>query len=64
MTVAEQVRANQDGKEMTRRAIKLLEALGEDVAEFKAEFSRVYEEEFDNSNTFYNDLRLEQTEQM
>jgi hypothetical protein len=62
MTVAEQVRAQQDGKEMTRRAIKLLEALGEDVAEFKAEFSRVYGEEL--NNTFYDDLRLEQTEQM
>ena len=62
MTVAEEIRANQDGKEMTRRAIKLLEALGEDVAEFKAEFSRVYGEEL--NNIFYNDLRLEQTEQM
>lgn len=42
MTIAEQVRKNQDAKEMTRRAIRLLECLGEDVTEFKETFSKIY----------------------
>ena len=33
MTISEQIRNNQDTKEMTRRAIQLLECLGEDVTE-------------------------------
>ena len=33
MTIAEQVRNSQNTKEMTRRAIQLLECLGEDVTE-------------------------------
>lgn len=61
MSIAEEIRAKQDGKDMTKRAIKLLEVLGEDVTEFKAEFAKLYGEEI---NTFYDDLRLEQTEQM
>lgn len=48
MTIAEQVRKNQDTKEMTRRAIQLLECLGEDVTEFKEVFSKIYGEELKN----------------
>ena len=48
MTVAEQVRKNQNIKEMTRRAIKMLEFLGEDVTELKNEFSAIYGEELKN----------------
>ena len=44
MTIAEQIRNNQDTKEMTRKAIKLLECLGEDVAEFKEKFLKIYGE--------------------
>lgn len=45
MTISEQVRNNQDTKEMTRRVIQMLEFLGEDVTELKNEFSAIYEEE-------------------
>ena len=45
MTISEQIRNNQDTKEMTRRAIKLLECLGEDVTEFKEAFLKNYGEE-------------------
>lgn len=45
MTISEQIRNNQDTKEMTRRAIQLLECLGEDVTEFKEEFLKIYGEE-------------------
>ena len=44
MTIAEQVRNSQNTKEMTRRAIQLLECLGEDVTELKNEFSETYKE--------------------
>lgn len=53
MTIAEQVRKNQDTKEMTRRAIQLLECLGEDVTEFKEVFSRIYGEELKNESKQY-----------
>ena len=42
MTIAEQVRKNQDTKEMTRRAIQLLECLGEDITELKNEYEKIY----------------------
>ena len=45
MTISEQIRNNQDTKEMTRRAIQMLEFLGEDVTELKNEFSTIYGEE-------------------
>ena len=48
MTISEQIRNNQDTKEMTRRAIQLLECLGEDVTEFKEAFSKIYGEELKN----------------
>ena len=48
MTVAEQVRKNQNTKEMTRRAIQILECLGEDVTELKNEFSETYKEGINN----------------
>ena len=48
MTIAEQVRNSQNTKEMTRRAIQLLECLGEDVTELKNEFSETYKEEINN----------------
>lgn len=48
MTIAEQVRNSQDTKEMTRRAIQLLECLGEDVTELKNEFSETYKEGINN----------------
>ena len=44
MTISEQIRNNQDTKEMTRRAIQILECLGEDVTEFKEAFSKIYGE--------------------
>lgn len=44
MTIAEQIRNNQDTKEMTRRAIQLLECLGEDVTELKNEYEKIYGE--------------------
>ena len=48
MTIAEQVRNSQNTKEMTRRAIQMLEFLGEDVTELKNEFSAIYGEELKN----------------
>lgn len=45
MSVAEQIRQEQDTKEMTRRAIKVLEKLGGKVDDLKAEFLRAYNEE-------------------
>ena len=48
MTISEQIRNNQDTKEMTRRAILLLEYLGEDVTEFKEAFLKIYGEELKN----------------
>lgn len=44
MTIAEQVTADQDPKEMTRRAIKILEALGLDASDLKEEFLAKYKE--------------------
>ena len=48
MTIAEQVCNSQNTKEMTRRAIQLLECLGEDVTELKNEFSETYKEGINN----------------
>ena len=48
MTISEQIRNNQDTKEMTRKAIQLLECLGEDVTEFKEAFLKIYGEELKN----------------
>ena len=48
MTISEQIRNNQDTKEMTRRAIQMLEFLGEDVTELKNEFLAIYEEGIEN----------------
>lgn len=48
MTVAEQVRKNQNTKEMTRRAIQTLEYFGQDVTELKNEFLAIYGEELKN----------------
>ena len=48
MTIAEQVRNSQHTKEMTRRAIQMLEFLGEDVTELKNEFLAIYGEELKN----------------
>lgn len=48
MTIAEQVRKNQDTKEMTRRAIQILEYLDQDVTELKNEFSETYKEGINN----------------
>lgn len=45
MTIAEKVRAAQDTKEMTRRAIKILENLGENVNDLKEEFFSEYGEQ-------------------
>lgn len=42
--IAEQIRMNQDTKEMTRRAIKLLESLGENADDLRAEFQATYGE--------------------
>ena len=50
MTISEQIRNNQDTKEMTRRVIQMLEFLGEDVTELKNEFSAIYGEELKMSN--------------
>lgn len=44
MSIAEQIRNNQDVKEMTRRAIKILIAAGENVDDLKAEFIATYGE--------------------
>lgn len=43
--IAEQIRMNQDTKEMTRRAIKILESLGENADDLRAEFQATYGEE-------------------
>lgn len=65
MKVAEQIRNAQDQKEMTRRAVKMLEALGEDVTWFKEEFLKMYGEELDPKNQeLLDDLLMEQQEQM
>ena len=45
MGIAEQIRQNQDVKEMTRRAIMILAAAGEDVSDLRSEFIKVYGEE-------------------
>lgn len=44
MSIAETIRLNQDTKEMTRRAIKILESAGENVEDLKAEFFVLYSE--------------------
>lgn len=43
--IAESVRKNQDNKEMTRKAILLLEALGQNAADLRADFKAAYGEE-------------------
>ena len=45
MGIAEQIRQNQNIKEMTRRAIKILIAAGENVDDLKSEFFANYGEE-------------------
>lgn len=45
MSIAEQIRQTQDTKEMTRRAIKILESLGENADDLKMEFLEMYGEE-------------------
>jgi len=45
MSIAEQIRQEQDTKEMTRRAIKILESIGENVDDLKMEFLEAYGEE-------------------
>lgn len=45
MTIAEKIRESQDVKEMTRRAIQILEKAGQNVEELKAEFLEIYNEE-------------------
>ena len=45
MGIAEQIRQNQDVKEMTRRAIMILAAAGEDISDLRSEFLKVYGEE-------------------
>ena len=50
MSIAEVIRSNQDIKEMTRRAIKILESAGENVDDLKAEFFNLYLEEYSTSS--------------
>ena len=45
MSIAEQIRQNQDVKEMTRRVIMILASAGEDVSDLKSEFRETYGEE-------------------
>lgn len=45
MTIAEQVRQAQNEKEMTRKAIKILENLGENADDLRMEFLETYGEE-------------------
>lgn len=45
MSIAEQIRQKQDTKEMTRRAIKILESLGGNADDLKMEFFETYGEE-------------------
>lgn len=45
MKIADTIIANQNPKEMLRRAIKILEALGQDVSKEKEEFYSRYHEE-------------------
>lgn len=44
MSIAEIVQANQDVKEMTRRAIKIAKACGADVSDLELEFQESYGE--------------------
>ena len=44
MNIAERIKQEQDTKEMTRRAIKILENLGQNVEDLKAEFLQTYGE--------------------
>lgn len=45
MKIAEQIKQNQNQKEMTRRAIKILESAGENVDDLKVDFLEAYGEE-------------------
>lgn len=45
MDIAERIRQNQDVKEMTRRAIMILAAAGEDVSDLRSEFIEAYGED-------------------
>ena len=42
MTIAEKIRKSQDVKEMTRRAIQILEKAGQNVEDLKTEFFFIY----------------------
>lgn len=44
MSIAEQVLANQNIKEMTRRAIQTLKSLGEDASDLEEKFEKTYNE--------------------
>lgn len=44
MTIAEQVRQSQNEKEMVRKAIKILENLGENADDLRMEFLETYGE--------------------
>lgn len=44
MVIAEQIRANQDVKEMSRRAIETLIAIGGYTADLEQEFFQTYHE--------------------
>lgn len=44
MKIADKIREAQDTKEMTRRTIKILESLGQDVEKEKAAFFDLYQE--------------------
>ena len=44
MSIAEKVRQSQDAKDMTRRAIQILEAAGQNADDLKAEFFAIYGE--------------------
>lgn len=44
MSIIEKVRANQDVKEMTRRAIEILKQCGQDTADLEEEFFQTYSE--------------------
>ena len=45
MTIAQRIKSQQNTKEMTRKAIRILEALNEDVSDLKQEFLETYQEE-------------------
>ena len=44
MNIADKIRKNQNEKEMTRKAIKILESMKEDVDDLKVKFFEIYGE--------------------